>query len=117
VDAELILEHGVIDGEVALQMALGVKHRTSVNDVPTTWGISTTGVAGEGWQDDKSPGTVFIGISSDEQTKFFGPFLFHGGRKEIRKAAAKEALARLKCVLEKSDAVVAIVFSDNFSAV
>jgi nicotinamide-nucleotide amidase len=38
VDPELILEHDVVDGEVALQMALGAQLRTSINDVPTTWG-------------------------------------------------------------------------------
>jgi nicotinamide mononucleotide (NMN) deamidase PncC len=60
VDPELILEHGVVDDDVALQMALGVQLRPSINDVPTTWGLSTTGIA-SGWVADKKHGTVFIG--------------------------------------------------------
>lgn len=93
VDSELILEHGVVDGEVALQMALGVRLRTSINDVPTTWGLSTTGVA-SGWSDDKEHGTVFIGISSDKHSEYYGPFKFDGDREQVRRATAKEALVR-----------------------
>ncbi len=48
VDPELVLEHGVVDGEVALQMAVGVQLRTLINDVPTIWGVSTTGIASNG---------------------------------------------------------------------
>jgi nicotinamide-nucleotide amidase len=96
VDPELILEHGVVDGEVALQMALGAQLRTTVNEVPTTWGISTTGVAGAGWTEDKPPGTVFIGISSNKDSEFFGPFQFPGGREKVREEVAKEALVRLR---------------------
>jgi nicotinamide-nucleotide amidase len=94
VDSELILEYGVVDGEVALQMALGVRLRTSINDVSTTWGLSTTGVA-SGWSDDKEHGTVFIGISSDKHSEYYGPFKFVGDREQVRKATAKEALLRL----------------------
>jgi nicotinamide-nucleotide amidase len=93
VDSELILEHGVVDGEVALQMALGVRLRTSINDVPTAWGLSTTGVA-SGWSDDKEHGTVFIGISSDKHSEYYGPFKFDGDREQVRRATAKEALVR-----------------------
>ncbi len=93
VDSELILEHGVVDGDVALQMALGVRLRTSINDVSTTWGLSTTGVA-SGWSDDKEHGTVFIGISSDKHSEYYGPFKFDGDREQVRRATAEEALVR-----------------------
>ena len=102
VDPELILEHGVVDGEVALQMAVGVQLRTLINDVPTTWGVSTTGVASE-WEENKEHGTVFIGISSDEKREFFGPFKFEGKREEVRMATAKEALVRLWESIEESE--------------
>jgi nicotinamide-nucleotide amidase len=99
VDPELILEHDVVDGEVALQMALGTRLRTTINEVPTTWGISTTWVAGKRWADDKCPGTVYIGISSNEHGEFFAPFYLRGGREDARKEVAKEALLRLWGVL------------------
>jgi nicotinamide-nucleotide amidase len=102
VDPELILEHGVVDGEVALQMALGVQLRTSINGVPTTWGLSTTGIA-SGWVEDKEHGTVFIGVTSDEHSEFFGPFKFEGNRDAVRKATAKEALVRLLKRVEGSE--------------
>jgi len=102
VDPELILEHGVVDGEVALQMAVGVQLRTLINDVPTTWGVSTTGVASE-WEENKKHGTVFIGISSDEKREFFGPFMFGGNREEVRMATAKETLVRLLESIEESE--------------
>jgi nicotinamide-nucleotide amidase len=99
VDPELIIDHGVVDSEVARQMAVGIRNRTTVHGVPTTWGISTTGVAGPDIQDDKPVGTVFIGISSEEHSKAFGPYHFSGGRKEIRKATVVEALSLLRRML------------------
>jgi len=96
VDPELIIDHGVIYGQVAREMAEGVRRATEVNDVETTWGIATTGVAGTGWQDDKKPGTVYVGVASEAGAESFGPFLFEGGRDKVRKAAVKEVLVRLK---------------------
>jgi len=96
VDPEIIVDHGVIYGEVAREMAEGARRATKVNDVETTWGIATTGVAGKGWQDDKKPGTVYIGVASEDGAESFGPFLFEPGREKVRKAAVKEALVRLR---------------------
>ncbi|KAE9379621.1 CinA-domain-containing protein [Stipitochalara longipes BDJ] len=108
VDPELILEHGVVDGEVALQMAVGVQLRTLVNDVPTSWGLSTTGVASD-WEENKEHGTVFIGISSDEKREFFGSFKFEGERGEVRRATVKEALVRLLQSIERLEAKESMV--------
>lgn len=99
VDAELIVDHGVVDGEVARQMAVGVRNRTTVRGIPTTWGISTTGVVGPDIQDDKPVSTVFIGISSEEHSKAFGPYHFSGDRKRVREAAVVEALSLLRQML------------------
>jgi nicotinamide-nucleotide amidase len=96
VDAELIIDNGVIDGEVARQMAVGVRKRTTVHGIPTTWGVSTTGVAGPDFQDDKPVGTVYIGISSEEHSEAFGPYHFTGNCDKIREAAAVEALVLLR---------------------
>lgn len=57
VDADLISMHGVIHGEVAEQMAQGTRTITTFHDTPTTWGISSTGVAGPDPQDGKPVGS------------------------------------------------------------
>jgi PncC family amidohydrolase len=99
VDAALIEKEGVVHGEVAVQMAEGVRKATAVEGEPdgglTTWGVSTTGVAGPGPQDGKAAGTVYIGVASPWGSRAFGPFLFPGSRENVREATAMEALSRL----------------------
>jgi nicotinamide-nucleotide amidase len=99
VDPELIVDLGVADGEVALQMAAGVRNQTTVHGVPTTWGLSTTGIAGPDIWGDKPIGTVFIGISSEEHSRAFGPYHFSGNRTEVCEAAVVEALALFRKML------------------
>ena len=96
VDAELIAQHGVIHGEVAEQMATGARTITTFDSNLTTWGISTTGVAGPDPQDGKPVGMVFIGISSSDGSKGLGPFHFPGARDQVREATVIEALAQLR---------------------
>jgi nicotinamide-nucleotide amidase len=96
VDPELISTEGVIHGEVAQQMAAGARKITTFDDTPTTWGISTTGVAGPDPQDGKPVGMVFIGIDSAHGSSSWGPFSFSGDRDRIREATTIEALARLR---------------------
>jgi PncC family amidohydrolase len=98
VDKDVISRHGVVHDEVARQMASGVRTVTAL-DTPTTWGVSTTGVAGPDPQDGKPAGTVFIGISGLGQDRAFGPFHFSGGRDDIRKATMVEALEQLRKLL------------------
>jgi nicotinamide-nucleotide amidase len=59
VDAELLAEFGPVHGEVARQMASGVR-RLCRADI----GIATTGVAGPKAQDGKPVGTVFVAVAS-----------------------------------------------------
>lgn len=99
VDAELISQHGVIHGEVAEQMAIGARAITTFDDTPTTWGISTTGVAGPDPQDGKPVGMVFIGIASSGESRALGPFLFPGARDRVREATVMEVLTRLREML------------------
>ncbi|GAB1313440.1 hypothetical protein MFIFM68171_03650 [Madurella fahalii] len=97
VDEALISREGVIHGEVAVQMAEGARRVTSFDGGdPTTWGIGTTGEAGPDPQDDKPPGTVYIGIASPGGSRAFGPFGFPGSRERVREATVLEALARLR---------------------
>jgi len=46
VEPDLIAQHGVIHAEIGKQMAEGARTITTFNELPTTWGIGTTGVAG-----------------------------------------------------------------------
>jgi len=96
VDAELISREGVIHGNVAEQMAKGARTITTFHDSPTTWGISTTGVAGPDPQDDKPVGMVFIGLASADGSQALGPFYFPGARDRVREATVLEALSRLR---------------------
>ncbi|KAH7174688.1 uncharacterized protein B0J16DRAFT_348968 [Fusarium flagelliforme] len=98
VDKDIISQHGVVHEEVARQMATGVRDVTAL-ETPTTWGVSTTGVAGPEPQDGKPAGTVFIGISGGGRDRALGPFRFEGGRDEVRKATIVEALEQLRKLL------------------
>ncbi|KAF5664107.1 competence-damage inducible [Fusarium heterosporum] len=95
VDRDLISRHGVVHGEVAQQMAAGARKATAL-DTPTTWGLSSTGIAGPDPQDGKAPGTVFIGISTEGKDRAFGPYQFSGGRDDVRQATVMEALSQLR---------------------
>jgi len=101
VNADLIAENGVIQSDVAQQMAEGAREITKIDDIPTTWGISTTGVAGPISQDNKPVGTVFVGLASAQTSQGLGPFLFPGTRDQIREATVIEALSLLRNVLAK----------------
>ncbi|KAH7028039.1 uncharacterized protein B0I36DRAFT_246292 [Microdochium trichocladiopsis] len=107
VDGSLIDREGVIHGEVARQMAIGArKIATTDTAQPTSWGVSTTGVAGPDLQDGKAVGTVFIGIASQHQTWALGPFNFPGDREQIRQATVLEALSQLRELLRTQRADV-----------
>ena len=65
VDSETLRTKGAVSPEVAAQMAQGVR-RLADADV----GLSTTGIAGPtGGTDTKPVGTVFIGISTSDNTR------------------------------------------------
>ncbi|GAB1207990.1 hypothetical protein APSETT445_006727 [Aspergillus pseudonomiae] len=96
VESDLIATMGVIDPNVATQMAEGARKITTCDNTPTAWGIGTTGVAGPASQDGKPVGTVYIGIASPTGTRAWGPFNFPGTRERIREATVLEALSRLR---------------------
>ncbi|KAE8361310.1 hypothetical protein BDV27DRAFT_167011 [Aspergillus caelatus] len=96
VDQDLIATMGVIDPNVATQMAEGARKATTCDSSLTAWGIGTTGVAGPASQDGKPVGTVYIGIASPTGSRAWGPFNFPGTRERIREATVLEALSRLR---------------------
>lgn len=94
VDKRLLEEHGAVDGQVAEEMALGVRERLAQGPLISTVGVSTTGVAGPDWQDDQPPGTVFIGLATQSGVQHFAHH-FGGGRQAIREATVAAALNHL----------------------
>jgi nicotinamide-nucleotide amidase len=88
VDAALLDRVGAVDGEVARQMALGVR-RVCGADV----GIATTGVAGPSEQDGKPVGTVFVAVGGPDSDLFLvTPARFAGDRAGVQDAATRLAL-------------------------
>jgi nicotinamide-nucleotide amidase len=85
----LVDDHGVISEECARSMAENV--RTMMG---TTYGVSTTGVAGPDTQEGKPVGTVFVGVAGPDGTDV-RRLALDGGRAEIQKAAVAEALSAL----------------------
>jgi nicotinamide-nucleotide amidase len=83
----IIKRHGAVSQQVAGRMAQGVRKAFH-----TTFGLSTTGVAGPTGGTKRSPiGRVFIGISDRKRTWVKREDL-KGSRREIKKEATEEAL-------------------------
>jgi nicotinamide-nucleotide amidase len=86
VDPQLLALVGAVDGEVARQMAAGVR-RLCGSDLA----LSTTGVAGPAEQDGKPVGTVCLGWSGAAGTGD-ALFRFPGDRSTIQDASVEAAL-------------------------
>lgn len=98
VSREALDEHGAVSEPVARQMAQGVR-----DTADTTWGVSTTGIAGpEGGTDEKPVGTVFIGVAyagewgTQSSTVNVERYEFDGSRTEIKERIARQALEDLE---------------------
>lgn len=88
VDRELLDRVGAVDGEVARQMAAGVRERLA----PADLGLATTGVAGPDPQDGHAPGDVWLALATAS-----GIVAEHleltGDRDAIRRATVDAAFA------------------------
>jgi nicotinamide-nucleotide amidase len=82
-----ITTHGAVSPQVAKKMAQGVRKAFS-----TTFGLSTTGVAGPTGGTKKKPvGLVFIGLAKGKRT-WVMKLNLKGNRREIKEKATKKAL-------------------------
>ena len=83
----IIRRHGAVSQQVARRMAQGVRRTFH-----TTFGLSTTGVAGPTGGTKRSPiGRVFVGLSDGRRT-WVKKLDLNGNRREIKKEATEEAL-------------------------
>lgn len=84
VSKKVIDEHGVISHQCAREMAACAKEQYQA-DVA----ISFTGVAGPGMQENKEPGTVFIGLAGLTKEPLSFELTLAGGRESVRDRAIK----------------------------
>jgi nicotinamide-nucleotide amidase len=87
VPPSIIKRYGAVSPQVATKMAQGVRKAFH-----TTFGLSTTGVAGPTGGTKRSPvGRVFIGISDQKRT-WVRRLDLKGNRREIKEKATEKAL-------------------------
>ena len=90
-----IRKYGAVSPQVAKKMAQGVR-----KTFKTTFGLSTTGVAGPTGGTKRSPiGRVFIGIANGKKT-WAKKLDLKGNRREIKKQAAERSLQFLYKMLQ-----------------
>ena len=97
VSRESLDANGAVSAAVAREMAQGVRDRAG-----TTWGVSTTGIAGPaGGTDEKPVGLVFIGVAhaaawgSDDSFAAAERYVFDGDRWTVKAESARRALSDL----------------------
>ena len=88
-----IKKFSAVSEEVAIEMAESVRKKFK-----SKYGISTTGVAGPGKAYGQKAGTVWIGISTPNNT-FAIPLSLTGERKSIRQATIESALASFSRII------------------
>ena len=99
---ETLDDHGAVSDPVAQQMARGARDTAG-----TTWGLSTTGIAGpSGGTAEKPVGTVFVGVAyrgewgtGDSRTRV-ERYEFDGSRTAIKEQIARRALTDLLAAVE-----------------
>lgn len=87
VPEDLLARVGAVSEEVAVAMARGARERLG-----TTYGVSTTGVAGpDGGTSEKPVGLVYVAVASAQRT-WQRRLLLDGDRARVRHDAVTEAL-------------------------
>jgi nicotinamide-nucleotide amidase len=95
VEPDLLAERGPVDGDVATQLAEGVRERCHAD-----WGLATTGVAGPESQGGQAPGTVWLGIAGADGARA-QRLRLAGTRPQITRTAVARALDLLASALER----------------
>ncbi|MBF6045331.1 nicotinamide-nucleotide amidohydrolase family protein [Streptomyces sp. NRRL B-1677] len=90
VDEELLGGRGAVDGDVAGQMARGVRRLLGAD-----WGLATTGVAGPDVQDGKPVGTVFVAAAGPGGRTRVRELSLDGDRSRIRSESVRAVLELL----------------------
>ncbi|MFE7315905.1 CinA family protein [Streptomyces sp. NPDC057555] len=90
VDGALLADRGAVDGEVARQMARGVRRVLDAD-----WGIATTGVAGPEPQDGQPVGTVYVAVQGPDGEEQIRRLALTGDRDRIRRDSVDAVLALL----------------------
>lgn len=94
VPEDLVAAHGVVSAECARAMAEGVRGL-----LRTSYGVSTTGVAGPDTQDGQPVGTVFVAVAGPDRTEVVRLALA-GDRAAIQAAAVDGALSALTGMMQ-----------------
>lgn len=92
VDADLLVQRGAVDPDVACQMAEGVRSALATAAGPAQVGLATTGVAGPEPQDGQPVGTVFVAVALPDTTEV-RQLQLSGDRSAIRRATVAEVIA------------------------
>ncbi len=102
VSRETLDAYGAVSAEVAVEMARGVRDTAG-----TTWGVSTTGIAGPGGGTEEKPvGTVYIGVAyagpwgSERSTANARRYEFDGDRGACKSQFVQQALEDLLWALD-----------------
>ncbi|WKX72940.1 CinA family protein [Streptomyces sp. XD-27] len=90
VDGALLDARGAVDGEVARQMAQGVRRVLGAD-----WGVATTGVAGPTPQDGRPVGTVYAAVEGPDGAGSVAALRLDGDRAAIRAQTVQAALELL----------------------
>lgn len=94
---ELLADVGPVAEPAARALAVGAQQRCGA-----TWGVGVTGVAGPEPHGGHPVGTVFVGIAGPVDTEVEA-LLLHGTRWDIRSAAVRATLSRLRELVEGQD--------------
>lgn len=94
VPQQVVDEHGVVSAECARAMAEGARRLLG-----STYGVSTTGVAGPDRQEGKPVGTVFVGVAGPDGTDVV-PLALDGDRERITAESVVAAVDALVTALD-----------------
>jgi PncC family amidohydrolase len=97
VPAAVVADSGVVSAECAVAMATGVRDLMG-----STYGVSTTGVAGPERQDGLPPGTVWICVAGPDGA-WPSRLELSGDRSTIQGATCDAALSALGAILRREE--------------